>query len=131
VPRADAAGVKGLISTKLTDLEIKPFLDTAAVVVSEHLDGAGLSEALLTQIELWLAAHLVAVRDPRAAEKTVEDLRIRYEGRSAIGAVDASGLHTTSYGKQVMLLDPTGRLAQLMNPQRRPWRFRAGAPASS
>lgn len=130
-PRASAGAVKGIIDTDLSTVGVVPFLNTAALLVSEHLGDAGLSDEILTEIELWLAAHLVAVRDPRAANKVLDDVSIAYEGRSRVGSVDAAGLQTTSYGKQVLLLDPTGRLARLSEPKRRPFRFKAGSPDSA
>ena len=129
--RTNAAAVKGIIDTDLDEPAVGPFVSTANLLVNTHLVGSSLSEELLTEIELWLAAHLVAVRDPRAASKSVDDVQISFEGRSRVGSTDAAGLQTTSYGRQVLLLDPTGRLGQVGNPKRRPWKFRAGSPDSS
>lgn len=126
--RTNAAAVKGIIDTKLDEPGVEPFVNTANLLVTQHLGDAGLSAEILTEIELWLAAHLVAVRDPRVADKAVDDLRISFEGRSRVGSLDAVGLQTTSYGKQVYLLDSTGRLAAAMNPKKRPWVFKAGSP---
>lgn len=129
--RTNGDAVKGIIDTELTAEQVAPFINTANLVVTRELGAEGLSAEILTEIELWLSAHLVAVRDPRVADKRTDDLSLSFEGRSRVGSVEAVGLQTTSYGKQVFLLDPTGKLSAAMNPKKRPWRFRAGSPDAS
>lgn len=119
------AEVKAIVATKLEAAAIAPFLQSANVLVTEHLGDAGLSEDLLAQIELWLAAHFVEIRDPQVKDRQIGDLTVSHHARQP-----GKGLDATPYGQQVRLLDPTGRLAAQMNPQRRPWRFRAGSPSS-
>lgn len=123
--RVTGREVKGIIQTRFDEIEVEPFVDTAHVLVDTHLAGAGLSEELLKQIELWLAAHLIAIDDPRTTDRNVDGLRISFER-----AEQGKGLDSTRYGQQVRMLDPTGKLAQLSNPKRQPWVFRAGSPPS-
>lgn len=123
MPRVTGAEVKEIIDTSLTDAQVAPFIAAASAMVDQYLGDAGLSDALLKEIERWLSAHLVAVRDPRAQSKGVGDLRIQYRGRTGLG------LDATLYGQQVKALDPTGALASL-DTQTRPWRYWAGSPPS-
>lgn len=123
--RVVEAEVKEIVATSLDAAAISPFLQTANVLVTECLGDAGLAEEVLAEIELWLAAHFVAIRDPEWQARQVDDLRIQRHARQA-----GRGLDATPYGQQVRLLDPTGRIAARMAQERRPWLFRAGAPSS-
>ena len=68
-----------------------------------------MTDALLKEIELWLSAHFVAIRDPQV--RRVE--RETGHGRAEVDAFGetALGLDSTLYGQQVKLLDTCGKLA--------------------
>lgn len=83
------------------------FITAANLLVTEKLGSAGLSAALLKEIERWLAAHFFAIRDPRAKREEVGRSEIWYEGSWG------RRLEFTRWGQQVMVLDPTGTLAKL------------------
>lgn len=103
--RVDDAGVKEILDTTVTTT---PFITAANLIVDQHLLGHGLTDALLTEIERWLAAHLACTRDPRVAKEALDgEFNVTYEGQTGLG------LNRTSYGQQVKVLDPTGRLANL------------------
>lgn len=94
--------VKVVIDTSLTDL-------TAFILVaSQQVDRiSGLGTAVLKEIERWLAAHFVSIRDKRTSKDNVGDSSHTYEGKTGMG------LEFTRYGQQAKLLDTTGTLAKL------------------
>lgn len=98
--------VKQVINTELTASEVTPFVRTANVIVNEVLADEGYSDDRLREIELYLAAHFIAVREGRPASQKIGEAQITYHGKSALG------LQHTPQGQQVMLLDDHGRLAQ-------------------
>lgn len=92
-------------------LPLQAHIDTAHVMVEANLAGGGLSEAVLAEIEKYLAAHFWAVANPQAesleAKNFGRSTRVKYRGQTGMG------LDFTPFGQQVKLLDPTGRLAGL------------------
>jgi hypothetical protein len=90
-----------------TTLNTTPFIETANVLVDQYLGSSSLSDALLRQIEMWWAAHLVAIRDQQAASEGVGKANVTYQGKTG------KGLEFTGYGQQVLSLDPTGILATI------------------
>lgn len=97
--------VKVLIDTPLTDLTA--FITVASQQV-DRIDAVGsLSAAVLKEIERWLSAHYVAIRDPRVSQDAIADSRHTYEGKTGMG------LDFTRYGQQARLLDTTGTLQKL------------------
>jgi hypothetical protein len=97
--------VKEIISTSL---DTTAFITAANLIVSEFLDSSGLTDAHLKEIERWLAAHLVAIRDPKVLSEAIGDAQATYE----VGIL-GRGLNFTSYGQQVLILDTTGKLASV------------------
>ena len=110
--RANEEMVKGIIKTELTEEEITPFLRTANVMVTDILSDEGYGAAILKEIECWLAAHFVAVRDPQVKSEAIGDVSASYHGQSGLG------LNFTPYGQQVMLLDHHGKLAEIQSAKR-------------
>ena len=68
MPRVTDAQVKTILATTVTT---DPFITTANIFINQVLGTAGLSEELLTQIELWLAAHFTCMMDPRVSFETI------------------------------------------------------------
>jgi hypothetical protein len=99
--------IRAIISTDLTDEQITPFIITANALVDEILLSEGFGDTLLKQIECWLAAHFVAIRDPRAERQKVGDVDVKYYGKSGLG------LDATPYGQQVKVLDYSGKMSSL------------------
>lgn len=99
--------VKEIIDTTLTENKIAPFITAANLIVTGILTGSGLLSAQLKEIERWLTAHFVAIRDPRISAEKTEGASATYQGKTDMG------LDHTSYGQQVKLLDTTGALANL------------------
>lgn len=102
--RVTEADVKEIIAT---DEHCEPFITIASMIVDDKLVGQGLSDDRLFEIERWLAAHFVAIKDPRQTSESIA-------GASAnFGASLGKGLDATSYGQQVKLLDTTGILERV------------------
>lgn len=108
MPRVDAYDVLEIFgSTDVVHSNIDRFITVANLVVTQHLAASGLSDALLAEVELWLAAHYLAIRDRRSQSESLGDASESYYGQSGLG------LDFTPYGQQVKTLDPTGKLAGL------------------
>src|SRR3990167_9686247 len=96
--RATEAEVKEIIGTPLTNSQVAPFLTAATLLVDGLLADEGYPVALLAEIERWLAAHFVAVRDPRVSREAIGQGTTAFHGQSKLR------LDHTPYGQQVMLL---------------------------
>lgn len=103
--RVNAEQVSDVISTSLTESQVNAMINTAHLVVEQHLATEGLSVDLLAQIELWLSAHFVCIRDPRKKQVKVDEVSVTYQVEGG------SGLQGTMYGQQALALDPSGKLA--------------------
>ena len=103
--RTTTEKVLEILDTDITDCT--PFIVAANLIVDEQLSEEGLSEALLTEIERWLAAHLACAKDPYIKAQKLGDASATYSGDFG------KGLESTPYGQQVSLLDPTGSLARM------------------
>lgn len=100
--------VKSIIETQLSDDDITPYITTADVVVEERLDNKGLSDELLTQIKIFLAAHFLAITKERQLKgQKYGDASEFYQGMTKMD-LDAS-----FYGQTASWLDPTGTLSQI------------------
>ena len=104
--RTTDSAVKQIISLrKLSDTT--PFITTANLLVTELLGSSSLSSDLLTEIERYLAAHLVALHpdERQIEEQEIGDTRDKYVGKFAMG------LQSTQFGQTVLMLDTTGVFA--------------------
>ena len=105
--RVTEAEVKEVIDTALNDEQVKPFLILANILITDILLDEGYSIDLLKEIEKWLAAHFVAIRDPQVTKEKIGDVDAVYQGKTGLG------LNHTSYGQQVVLLEHHGKLAEI------------------
>ncbi len=103
--RITDAEVKEIIDTDITPLTA--FITAANLIVTANLADKELGVDLLKEIERWLAAHLIAIRDPRAANEKINNSSVTYQGKTDMG------LNHTSYGQQVLILDYTGTMASV------------------
>lgn len=108
--RVSDAEVKEIIETDIDD--VTPFITAANLAVNDALSGEGLAAARLKEIERWLAAHLVAMRERQVASEGMLDSSVSYGGKFGMG------LEFTQYGQQVNMLDPTGKIASLSKSKR-------------
>jgi hypothetical protein len=109
--RVNVNDVAAIIATELTDEQIQAFITTAHQIVVDRVQGQGLSEDTMTQIEQYLAAHFVSLRDPRVE---MEKIGGEYQARYQIGDL-GEGLASTVYGQTALALDSTGTLIQSSN----------------
>ena len=104
--RVAAAEVKQIINTTLDPL---PFIEAASVIVSDRLSGKGLSETTLKEIERWISAHFLSIRQPIRVSQSIDGASERFQ----VPPASMDGLKSTSYGLQALLLDSSGTLANL------------------
>ena len=112
--RVTATAVKEVVQTNIDDDVITSnHIDTANLLVTEHLAASGLSDALLAKIELYLAAHYVALTEEGGGLT-----------RSKLGDADESfaniydqGLRSTRFGQAALALDSTGTLSAVAQTQ--------------
>ena len=101
------ADIRVLMDTTLSDADLSVFAEDAHVVVSETIPANALSEARLTLLEKYLAAHFAAMRDKQKTSEHIGPASTSYEGQTGLY------LTFTHFGQQVMVLDPTGSFAAL------------------
>lgn len=87
--------------------DITPFITTANVMVNSVCTSSILTEEVLKQIELWLSAHFVAVKDQRVASEGVDTLSQSFQYKLG------NGLKSTMYGQQACAIDFSGALSAL------------------
>ena len=100
--RVNDAEVKEIIDTSLTTTA---FITAANLTVNNYLGGTDLDDDTLKEIERWLSAHFVAIRDPKIRSEGMGKATQVYE----VGLMGKS-LEFTSWGQQVLLLDSSGKL---------------------
>lgn len=109
LPRVTDADVKTILDTTI---DTTPFTVTAHCLVEETLYPLGtLSEARLTQIELYLSAHFACTMDPRITKEKIGDGENTYQLKAD------TGLNGTTYGQQAAMLDTTGKLMNMTAPK--------------
>lgn len=104
--RTTSGAVEAIIET---NVDVSGFITTANLLVNQKLGNSSLSEDMLTEIEKYLAAHLVSIRDPRLTSTDMENASATFEGKNQNGI----GLKATQYGQTVIELDVTGTFANL------------------
>lgn len=87
-----------------SSLDLDAFIQTATTLVDSTLLSAGYSDDQLFEIERFLAAHFVAMRQRQTAKEGFGDATREYGGKFGLG------LDFTQYGQQVKLLDYKGVL---------------------
>lgn len=85
------------------------YINAAVAVVTDKLTGKGLSESILTQIEIFLAAHFATLAVERGGLKkeTAGDSSQSYQTISE----KFKGFTSTRFGQQAITLDTSGTLA--------------------
>jgi len=88
-----------------TELDPAPFIAAAQSLYDARI-GSALPDSQGSQVLAWLAAHFVAVADPRETQESVGTGSWSFEGKNQSG----EGLKSTQYGQMAMTLDTTGKL---------------------
>lgn len=108
--RTNYVAVGLIIDTTLNSGQVTQFIADASVWVDENLTGEGLSDAVLEQIERYLAAHFITMRDPRLTGTDRGEVSDKLQRDSKV----------SEYLKAAAGLDPTGRISQaFVNGRRR------------
>jgi hypothetical protein len=111
MPRIDADNVQAVIENVST-IDMEPFIEAATAltdwVVTCDTDGV-LSNALLFQIETYLAAHFYGCRDQPYASRQTGDARGQFQGQMT---AEITYLDQTDAGRRAMLLDVSNCLAK-------------------
>ena len=106
--RVSVDDVRDVFDTTLTDEQLHAFINMASRLVDANLVGEGLSDEILFDIELLLAAHFSALRDPRMqSENIAGEWSFKTQGETKMQ------LDATFYGQQAKLLDTTGTLDRI------------------
>ena len=106
-PRVTEADVLTIIDTTLGTGEIDPFIFTANMMVNGYLEDKGLTEEVLTEIEKYLSAHILSVKDQRVKAEKIDVLSFTYTGNFGMG------LKNTQYGQMAILLDTSGTFGEI------------------
>jgi len=105
--RTNAADVKAIIATSLTESEVDVYIADANALVNAILGEEGLTDALLTTIEKWVSAHLIAMTKSRQPQyKKIGD---GAESYPKLGM----NMQTTTYGQTALAFDTSGKLANV------------------
>jgi hypothetical protein len=95
------------IDSAITDVDA--FIETANLLMKNAgLEDTDLDETTLTNVELWLSAHFIAIRDPRIASEGAGSVSASYQHKLG------TGLESTMYGQQAVALDTSGKLKLLV-----------------
>jgi len=115
--RTTIALVKNILEdTSLSDTIIQSYISGANVFVTAQLDGKGLSDALLAEIERWMAAHMITHTVERQIKKAgAGGAEVEYTGYWG------TGLSGTSYGQMAVSLDTTKTLEALAKGKLAAW----------
>lgn len=104
--RTTLAKVQKIIQYDTTNVpDPQQQIDDASLMVTTVI-GTALSDAQAEMVERYLAAHLIAVADPRIQSEQVRAIQASYQYRLS------DGLGITHYGSTAMTLDTSGKLAR-------------------
>lgn len=108
MPRIDDDDVIAILDFDPSITDLTRFISAAEQLVDRQCVPTGKYNASeLANIEMWLAAHFVAIRDPRYASETMGAASVTMQNKIGMN------LGSTPYGQQAMLLDDQGGLAYL------------------
>lgn len=85
--------------------EVQPFIDDAVIMLT-NIIGTALDTATFDLVTRYMAAHLIAISDPRVNMEKVKSLQVRYDTK-----LD-KGLGITHFGTMAMMLDSSRKLSQ-------------------
>ena len=106
--RVSEAEVKQIIETSLSDPIVLAFINTANRLVTKHLEGEDCHDAdSLKDVELYLSAHFVALRQRKKTGQKIDDASDSYAGSFG------RGLDFTQYGQTTKQFDCSGVLESL------------------
>ena len=104
--RVTSAEVEEIIEVD-SSVSLAPFITVANQLVTELCTDSGYVDARLLEIERWLSAHFVQIREQAVADEKAGTVSQSFQYK-----IDLL-LNQTKYGQMAMLLDTAGNLAQL------------------
>lgn len=112
--RTNIEDVKNILDeTTLSDDILTAYVNSANVFVTAALTGKGLGDAVMEEIEKWIAAHMITITRERVArEEGAGGAYIKYAGEWG------AGLASTSYGQMAINLDTSNTLQALSEGKR-------------
>jgi len=102
--RTTDALVRAIIDVDAAITDLTPFINTANALVESHC--TDIAEAAATDVETWLAAHFITIRDPRVSSEKAGEVSQNFQYKLDLG------LGCSMYGQTAMGIDPTGGLAR-------------------
>ena len=101
-----------IITTDITDCT--PFIMAANTIVDKYLgETSDLSNKQKKEIERWLSAHFLAIKDPQIKSESVGGASASYQ----VGTL-GKGLDSTMWGQMALTLDTTGILKESSSTKR-------------
>ena len=101
----NAAAVQAIIDYDTTLItSIASFITDASDLVEEVI-GTSLGNTMKEKVERYLAAHFIAITDPRVENEKVKTLSVTYQVKLS------EGLGITHYGTMAMMFDTSGKLS--------------------
>ena len=119
--RTTTSRVCGVMDTTLTEDEVAPFVETANLMVTAYLASTDQTADALREVETYLAAHFVSLRDRLVKSEAAGGVRFDYQGETGMG------LDSSHYGQTAKLLDVSGVLKEIDGKTRITWKHRAGS----
>jgi len=111
MPRTTEDKVREVIDTD-PDINVIPMMTFAGTLTDRvstcaTAKGVTLTAAELVLIETYLAAHLYALNDQQAIEKTANRSEVKYMGKTGMR------LESTYWGQTAMIMDHSGCLSDM------------------
>ena len=114
--RADPDDVRAVIETKALDPAIQAVIGIANRLVTQYLAGKScMTDELLKDIETWISAHYLSMKEQRISSDKMGDAQQSYRAPGVL----QTGLESSFYGQQALLLDCSGTLVNLGKPKAR------------
>jgi len=105
--RVSAVEVKEIMDNcTVIDAVVDTFIDASTALIDKIYADTLITDTLLKEIERWLTAHMLASTLARTtSEEKLGDASVKYTGQWG------KKLESTPYGQMVLILDPTGLMA--------------------
>jgi len=110
--RVTPTEVKVIIETTLADPVIEIWIDGASTIVTANAECIGGDEVLLTQVELYLSAHLIGMLDPSIRGFITKEKLDIFETTYSDPVTIKNNIDGTPYGTQANRLS-NGCLANI------------------
>ena len=105
--RVSAIEVKEIMDNcTVIDAVVDTFIDASTALIDKIYADTLITDTLLKEIERWLTAHMLASTLARTtSDEKLGDASVKYTGQWG------KKLESTPYGQMVLILDPTGLMA--------------------